>query len=132
MFFFAAHIGVRLRISRRLYIDDAWASLALLILLGLSLVLTVAIPSMYLVLDVGSGLEKPDETFMSNASLFLKLQFALTILYWSALWAVKACFLAFFHRLTKGLRYVRWAWYDVKLHRVRHNLSRQLLFIRHR
>lgn len=109
--FFVTRIGVRLKVSRRLYIDDAWASSALLILLGLSLVLTIAIPSMYQVLNVGSGLEQPDASFMANASLFLKLQYALTMLYWSALWAVKACFLSFFHRLTKGLKYCRWAWW---------------------
>ncbi|KAL6721081.1 hypothetical protein ACLMJK_000181 [Lecanora helva] len=66
---------------------------------------------MYEVLNVGSGLEKPGASFMSDASEFLKLQYALTMLYWSTLWAVKACFLAFFHRLVKGLKYCRWAWW---------------------
>lgn len=70
---------------------------------------------MYEVLDVGAGLEQPGATFLSDASFYLKLQFALTVLYWSCLWAVKACFLAFFHRLTKGLKYCRWAWWATVL-----------------
>lgn len=109
--FFLARIAIRLKISRRLYFDDAWASLALLILLGLALVLTVAIPSMYQVLNVGAGLAKPDTNFMKNATFYLKLQFALTYLYWSCLWAVKACFLSFYHRLTKNLKYCRQVWW---------------------
>ncbi|KAF6219280.1 hypothetical protein HO133_005105 [Letharia lupina] len=109
--FFLARIAIRLKISRRLYFDDAWASLALLILLGLALVLTVAIPSMYQVLNVGAGLAEPDTDFMKNATFYLKLQFALTYLYWSCLWAVKACFLSFYHRLTKNLKYCRQVWW---------------------
>lgn len=97
--------------SRRLYIDDAWAAGALVFLLGLSVVLTLANHSMYVVLHVGSGMKKPGKAFIRDGDLYLKLQDALTMLYWSCLWAVKACFLAFFHRLTKGLKYLRWAWW---------------------
>lgn len=68
---------------------------------------------MYQVLNVGAGLEMPSASFMSDSSFYLKMQFALTILYWSCLWAVKACFLAFFYRLTTGLQYCRWAWYAI-------------------
>lgn len=66
---------------------------------------------MYQVLNVGAGREEPDGAFMKNATSYLKLQFALTYLYWSCLWAVKACFLSFYHRLTKNLRYCRQAWW---------------------
>ena len=109
--FFVARIAVRIHVSHRLYMDDAWAASALVILLGLSLVLTFAIPSMYEVLDVGSGLAQPTESIMPDGSFYLKMQYTLTMLYWSCLWAVKACFLAFLFRLTKGLRYLRWAWW---------------------
>ena len=113
MLFYLARIAIRLKISHRLYIDDAWASLSLAILLGLALVLTVAIPSMYQVLNVGAGLEEPAPDFLENATFYLKMQFALTYLYWSCLWAVKACFLAFYHRLTKNLKYCRQAWWTI-------------------
>lgn len=66
---------------------------------------------MYELLNVGAGLAIPGADFLPNASYYLKLQFALTMLYWSCLWAAKACFLSFFHRLVRGLKYCRWAWY---------------------
>ena len=113
MLFYLARIAIRFKVSRRLYLDDAWASLALLILLGLALVLTVAIPSMYQVLNVGAGVEQPQTDFLKNGNFYLKLQFALTYLYWSCLWAVKACFLSFYHRLTKNLQYCRQAWWAI-------------------
>ncbi|MCJ1273487.1 hypothetical protein MMC21_001279 [Puttea exsequens] len=109
--FFSLRVAVRLTVARRLHTDDAWSGLALAILLGLAITLTVAIPDMYQLLNVGAGLEKPGADFLSNASEYLKLQFALTILYWSCIWAVKACFLSFFHRLTVGLKWCRWAWW---------------------
>lgn len=34
----------------------------------------------------------------------MKLQFSATFLFWSCLWAVKGCFLAFFYKMTEGLR----------------------------
>ena len=76
-------------VSRRLYWDDAWATLSLVLLLGLSISLTLAIPTMYEVLNVGAGLELPTLTFMPDASKYLKLQFAMTILFWSCIWSVK-------------------------------------------
>ena len=68
---------------------------------------------MYQVLNVGAGLEEPAPGFLKNATFYLKMQFALTYLYWSCLWAVKACFLAFYHRLTKNLKYCRQAWWTI-------------------
>lgn len=102
---------MRLTVSRRLYVDDGWAFTGIVLLLGLSICLTIAIPSMYELLNVISGVKKPGPTFYSDASYYLKAQFAQTILFWSCLWAVKGCFLAFFCRLTKGLKYCTWAWY---------------------
>lgn len=32
------------------------------------------------------------------------MQFAATVLFWSCLWAVKGCFLAFFFKMTEGLK----------------------------
>ncbi|KAG8529863.1 uncharacterized protein KY384_005344 [Bacidia gigantensis] len=88
---FAARIGVRLGISRKLYWDDALATGALLALLGLCIALTLAVPGMYAVLQVGSGLRKPTATFLDDASRYLKLQFALSILYWTCLCYPLAC-----------------------------------------
>lgn len=53
---------------------------------------------------------------MVRASGYLKLQFASTILFWSCLWAVKGCFLAFFYKMTEGMRSYRVAlWFVVAI-----------------
>lgn len=111
LIFYCARIAVRLRIWRRLYIDDAWGTLALVLLLAMSVVFTLACPPMYALLHVGAGMQEPGPTFFADSSYYLKLQFALTMLFWSCLWAVKGCFLAFFYRLTTGVQYCRIAWW---------------------
>ena len=58
----------------------------------------------YELILVAVGREQATAAFMERASLYLKLQFASTMLFWSCLWAVKGCFLAFFHKMTEGLR----------------------------
>lgn len=41
---------------------------------------------------------------MERTTFYIKLQFASTVLFWSCLWAVKGCFLAFFYKMTEGLK----------------------------
>ena len=55
-------------------------------------------------LAVAIGREAVSPEFPSRAAFFLKLQFASTLLFWSCLWAVKGCFLAFFYKMTEGLK----------------------------
>jgi hypothetical protein len=68
---------------------------------------------MYMILNVSNGREKAQADFAERASLYLKCQFASTILFWSCLWIVKACFLAFFYRLTNQLKWPRIYWWAV-------------------
>lgn len=111
--FVAARISVRIAYFRRLSGDDYFCLLALSLLIGNSIVMQLMSPPMFDILAVSNGLEKPGADFMKNSSLYLKLQFANTILFWSILWAVKGCFLAFFRRLTNQTKYPRIAWWIV-------------------
>ncbi len=113
--FFAARLFVRLTIFRRLFVDDGFALLAFAILVANSVVTTAMAPPMYELIRVSVGLEEATPAFLRRASLYLKLQFASTILFWSCLWAVKGCFLAFFYRLTDNLRNHRRLWWVVTI-----------------
>ncbi|KAK8093854.1 hypothetical protein PG997_000539 [Apiospora hydei] len=107
----AAHLSIRLCYShRRLFADDYLAVLALLLLISNSVVMTLMAPTMYEVIVVSAGpVVPPPPTFLDDAAYYLELQFASTVLFWSCLWAVKGCFLVFFGRLARPLKWPR-AW----------------------
>lgn len=45
----------------------------------------------------------PGPGFPARATFFLKLQFAIIVLFWTILWAVKFAFLFFYKQLLQGL-----------------------------
>lgn len=104
---------IRIKFFQRLFGDDYFAVLAAAILIGNSLMTHLMSGPMYEILNVSNGRLQPDAGFMERASFYLKCQFASTILFWSCLWAVKACFLAFFRRLTSQLKWPRRAWWAI-------------------
>ncbi len=104
---------VRIRFSRRLFSDDYFCLLALSILIANSIVTQLMAPPMYKLLDVATQRATPGPVFMERTTFYLKCQFASTVLFWSCLWAVKGCFLAFFYRLTNQTRWPRVLWWVV-------------------
>ncbi|KAK5740537.1 hypothetical protein LTR17_004574 [Elasticomyces elasticus] len=111
--FLLARLGTRLYVFRRLHIDDGFAVLSFAMLIANGAVTTIMAPPMYELLAVSVGQEEATLAFLARASLYLKLQFTSTLLFWSCLWSVKASFLAFFRQLTEGLNYPRRAWYAI-------------------
>ena len=111
--FVVARIAIRIRYFHRLSGDDYFCILALSLLVANSVVTQLMSPPMYKLLEVSNKVSAPGPDFMSNSSFYLKLQFANTILFWSVLWAVKGCFLAFFRRLTNQTKWPRVAWWVV-------------------
>lgn len=83
---------------------------ALLVLLGNAVVQTLMARPMYDMLMVAAGLAAPTADFVKNSSFYLKCQFASTLLFWTCLWTVKGCFLAFFYRLVSNLPWPRRVW----------------------
>ena len=111
--FVVARITVRIIYFRRLSGDDYFCLLALSLLISNSIVMQLMSPPMFDILEVSVGLKTPSADFLENSSFYLKLQFTNTILFWSVLWAVKGCFLAFFRKLTTQTKYPRMAWWVV-------------------
>ena len=71
---------------------------------------------MYTLYDVLEGRIEPADNFELRSSEFLKLQFAIIILFWSNIWAVKASFLAFYNPLFKNVNgYQTRAWWLVAI-----------------
>jgi hypothetical protein len=118
--FFFLRIGVRLKYSRTLFYDDAFACFAMIFLLAHAIVVTIMAPDMYSTLKMEKmmGQKKRQtpgladfQTIFARITFYLKLQFSETFLYWTCLWSVKASFLAFFKRLTTNLKGHIIAWW---------------------
>ena len=105
--------SIRLYVSRRLFFDDAFVYFALAVLVAMAVMYNYAIPPMFEVVRVTNGQEQPTSTFSEHATLFLKLQFAIIVLFWTSLWAVKFSFLMFYRRLFVGLPVLMRCWYAV-------------------
>ena len=113
MCFYAARLYVRLSVFGHLYVDDGFATLAVVLLIANTIVTTIMAPPMYELIQVSLGLMEATPDFFAHASMYLKLQFASTLLFWSCLWSVKATFLAFFYRLTDHMKWARIGWWIV-------------------
>lgn len=97
--FVAIRTHVQYRKTRKLFINDHCIFFAMLCHLATAVVYQPAIPLMYEVQYFDYRTQAPTPRFMADASLFLRLQFALDILLWTTLWAVKFSLLFFFWRL---------------------------------
>jgi hypothetical protein len=113
---FVSRIAVRFKTSKRLFLDDAFALLAILCLCANGVIVTIMLPTMYITIrmaKMGSKREAPPFDAFASLTFFLKMQFAQSFIYWTCLWAVKASFLAFFKRLTTNLKGHIIAWWTI-------------------
>ena len=131
---FAARIFVRLKYSKQLFWDDAWACAAIVCLLAHTIVTHVMLPALYFTVTINNAAEAakksgepqppppgPDDSeaqaqmasILSQIGGYIKLQFAATMLFWTCLWLVKASFLSFFKRLTTNVRGHQIAWWVI-------------------
>jgi hypothetical protein len=104
-------MAIRWRRFSKFYEDDIFIYFALAETITMAILYHYAIPPMYLVDRVGAGLESPGPDFTTQGAVFLKLQFALIIMFWSALWTVKFSFLLLLRRIlfgTQGLMIYWW------------------------
>jgi hypothetical protein len=113
--FWTIRVIIRLKLNSKLNLDDFFATLGLCILLAHAIVLTEMAPSMYDILRVAepNSTFVPPADFMERSTFYLKCQFAATCLFWSCLWAVKASFMAFYKKLTEGIKGLSQAWWAV-------------------
>ncbi len=94
---------IRLYALRKLLADDVAVAGALLLLISLAVMYKYAIPNMFEVVRVAQGEEVFTLAFMSRATIFLKLQFAIIVLFWTEIWVVKISFLIFYRNVFSGL-----------------------------
>ncbi|RMJ27517.1 hypothetical protein PHISP_01646 [Aspergillus sp. HF37] len=97
--FVAIRTHVQYRKTRKLFVNDHCIFFAMLCHLATAAVYQPAIPLMYEVQYFDYRTQALTPRFMADASLFLRLQFALDFLLWTTLWAVKFSLLFFFWRL---------------------------------
>ncbi|RDL32400.1 uncharacterized protein BP5553_08856 [Venustampulla echinocandica] len=96
---------IKLKVLRKLSIDDALFTLGYLLLVGLSVLSTNMVPWWFShTLMLYGHAARPDNYFLKYMVPKMKVQYGVHMLYWSCLYAIKGSFLAFFHRLTGGLQ----------------------------
>ena len=107
--------AIRLRSpnSRHLVpLEDCWILLALTSLLGLCILETIQLPSLYYITGILSGVIPitSAEVIIAQTEHYLRFQFPIVILFWTVLWSVKAAFLALYWRLFRDLPLYRRFW----------------------
>ncbi len=101
----------RIRITRveRLGFEDYWLYFAYLILIINAVLQTLQTRHLYYLDRANAGLEPLGATLLWHGNQYVKYEFCIIGLFWTALWSVKASWLALYWRLFKGLQvYQRW------------------------
>ncbi|KAL8930127.1 MAG: hypothetical protein Q9208_000744 [Pyrenodesmia sp. 3 TL-2023] len=101
---------IRLYALRKLLADDVAVAAALLLLISLAIMYEYATPKMFEVVRVAQGEEAFTLPFMDRATVFLKLQFAIIVLFWTEIWVVKVSFLIFYRNVFSGLPELMLGW----------------------
>jgi len=104
--------AIRFYVHRSISIDVACVYVALAILISTAGIYTKIAPIMF-ELDLVSSLEAaPTAGFEERADLYLRCQFALIVLFWTSVWAVKSSILMFYKDLFERLpRQKRYWWF---------------------
>jgi hypothetical protein len=94
-------------------LEDCWIFLALASLLGLCILETIQLPSLYYISGVLAGTVPLTtvDIIIGQTKTYLRYQFPIVILFWTVLWSVKGAFLALYWRLFRDLKWYRQAWF---------------------
>lgn len=103
MLFAIFRFTIRLYALKKLLLDDVAVVVALLLLLSLAVMYRYATPIMFELDRIARGAETLTPAFLPRAAVFLKLQFAIIVLFWTTIWVVKISFLIFYRALFMGL-----------------------------
>ena len=107
---------VRLKVFRRLFLDDILVLLAWLIFLANVILYQIMLPTVYLIIEVYNDIETKGsqvmpEDFPAKLDFFLHAYMACNFAFWCSLWAVKASFLAFFRKLGQNVARQNFLWW---------------------
>ncbi|KAL5351692.1 hypothetical protein ACLOAV_003552 [Pseudogymnoascus australis] len=112
---------IRRRYSGGFQLDDIFTFLALALLVASAIMYTVIREPMFNLVEISAGIQPMPTTpeaeakFFSETALYLRMQFAITVAFWSCLWTVKASFLTLFYPLGNGLKLDRMLWYGATI-----------------
>ena len=113
-FFLLFRFYVRLKIFRRLHIEDALVLAAWLMNLANAAIWQKNSKNLYLFIAVESGqMARPAPEHFSYIYTEFHSMFASYILFYTALWSIKLSFLLFFRELGNDIRRQRIFWYCV-------------------
>lgn len=91
--------ATRLHVFGRLYADDVCVYFALLTLLMTGALYTRIVPIIFEFEYILYGEKGITAGFVQRVNLFLRLQFAIILLFWTSIWAVKFSFLVWYRKL---------------------------------
>ncbi|KAL8949083.1 MAG: hypothetical protein Q9222_004773, partial [Ikaeria aurantiellina] len=104
-------IYIRVKLNRRLYIDDGFFLLAVVILIAGTVMTYIDIPYIYLQQNVQAGNEAPPADFVQQLIKSVKIQDSAVVLLSAGIFAIKLSFLALFRGLIRRLRKLEvWWW----------------------
>ena len=111
LLFLAARIVIRLKVYRRLMIDDGLVILAVVCLYVSIITNSINAPTMFIIQEVqlNHAPKPPDYDILSIR--YAKFQWAVAYCFFTGIWAIKGAFLAFYDGLTKRLTNYRRAWW---------------------
>ncbi|KAL8884087.1 MAG: hypothetical protein Q9215_007785, partial [Flavoplaca cf. flavocitrina] len=113
LFFAFLRFTIRGRIFKKLFWDDAAVVVAVILHLTLAIMYKYIIPTMFELDRIANGEEAFTPAFLPPAAVFLKMQFAIIVLFWTIIWIVKVSFLIFYRKLYARLPGGLLRWYLV-------------------
>ncbi|KAL8645630.1 MAG: hypothetical protein Q9226_007213 [Calogaya cf. arnoldii] len=109
----AGRIYVRAKLNRKIYVDDGFFSLAVVTLIGGTVMTYLDIPYIYLQQNVQAGSQAPPADFIQQLLKSVKIQNAAVVLLSATIFAIKLAFLAFFRGLIRRLKKLEIWWWCV-------------------
>ncbi|MCJ1461164.1 hypothetical protein MMC28_011546 [Mycoblastus sanguinarius] len=111
--FLVSRILIRLKVDRRLNIDDGLVILAMTCLLVSDILNSIMAPQKFIVQGVKINHDPKPVNYGDISASFAKCQWADAYIFFTCIWAVKGSFLAYYDGLTQRLTYYRRAWWFV-------------------
>ncbi|KAI9652943.1 MAG: hypothetical protein M1831_006272 [Alyxoria varia] len=111
--FYASRIVIRWKVFKRFMLDDAFVTLALLLLLAVSILLTIESHPTFVQQDVQYFHKEPPTDYKQLADRYTRAQWANAYIFFCGIWTVKGAFLAFYSNLTHNLPTYRKIWWAI-------------------
>ena len=103
----------RWRVKRHISIDDVFVFVAVIILICMAILYALVTRIMFDLDAVAAGKATLSPDLVDEASFYLKCQFAIIVMFWTTLWAVKMAILFFYKDLFNRLPKQMALWWTV-------------------